>query len=350
MNENQLQINKIEKALEKIKKVKTLVFGGGGFKGLSYVGALNALRDKLGVDYGGRTHTLENVCGVSVGAFFGLLIVLGYTVTEISIVVQSLDPEKIFDINPLNLINSSSIDDGKLMEDILIKILEKKGFSKNVTMDMIFKATEINFHVVATNISTMSVEHITSKTHKDFSVLEAMMSTMALPFMFPPRTNNPQRHVWVDGGILENFPINRYPAEFTLGFNFKWSIANFHDGQQKDFFSYLTRIIQTNQLPLEIMTWDALSIEHKSNTIVIDCETITALGKNNLVTFSLNKADREFLFIKAREAVEKKILDWEHELPYVLETRDPGKYLSITRNLPIYLEEAVTKKGFFQNV
>jgi predicted acylesterase/phospholipase RssA len=336
-----------ENAIKKLKSFNTLVFGGGGFKGLSYVGALNALRDKLGVDYGARTHKLENICGVSIGAFFGLLIVLGYNVTEISLVCQTLDPEKIFDINPIHLLHTSSLDDGKRMEEIIIKILEKKGFSKNATMDMIYKASDINFHVVITNISTMSVEHITSKTHGNFSLLEAMLSTMGLPLMFPARTNNPQRHVWVDGGILENFPMNRYPAESTLGFNFKWSIAPFLEGQQKDLFSYISRIIQTNQLPLEIMTWDALSIEHKSNTIVIDCETITALGKNNLVTFSINKSDREFLFIKAREAVENKIEDWEHGIPYLLETRDPGKYLSITRNLPIYLENAVTKKGSF---
>jgi len=336
-----------KKAKEKVKTFKNLVFGGGGFKGLSYIGAINAMRDVLGVDFGARTQKLDNVCGVSIGAFFGLLITLGYNSSEISMVCQSLEPEKVFDFNPFNLISSCSLDDGEKSKEIIIKILEKKGFSKNTTMEMLKKVTDINFHVVSTNISTMSTEHITSDTHKDFTVLEAMLSTMSLPLIFPPRTNNPQKHMWVDGGILENFPMNRYPAENTLGFNFKWSIAPFQETQQKDLFAFLSRIVQTNQLPLEIMTWDALSLAHKANTIVIDCETITALGKNNSVTFNISSSDREFLFIKAKEAVEKKIKDWENEIPYILEPRDPGKFLAITRILPIYLDQA-TKKDEIQ--
>ena len=226
-----------KKAQEKLLTFKNLVFGGGGFKGLSYVGAINALRDVLGVDYGARTHALENVCGVSIGAFFGLLITLGYTSSEISVVCQCLEPEKVFELNPFNLMSTCSLDDGSKLKEIIIKILERKGFSKNTTMEMLKRATNINFHVVATNISTMSIEHITTETHKDFTVLEAMMSTMALPLMFPPRTNNPQKHMWVDGGILENFPMNRYPAQTTLGFNFKWSIAPYQENQQRDLFS-----------------------------------------------------------------------------------------------------------------
>ena len=41
---------KFDNAKIKFKRFKNLVFGGGGFKGLSYVGALNALRDLVGVD------------------------------------------------------------------------------------------------------------------------------------------------------------------------------------------------------------------------------------------------------------------------------------------------------------
>lgn len=337
--------NTYKNAHDKINQFSNLVFGGGGFKGLSYVGALNALRDTLGIDYGARTHHLNNVCGVSIGAFFGLLITLGYTVTEISMVCKSLDPEKVFELNPFNLMSTASLDDGEKMKEIIIKILEKKGYSRSTTMEQILQVTGINFHVVSTNISTMSTEHITSHSHKDFTVLEAMLSTMSLPLMFPPRTNNPQNHVWVDGGILENYPMNRYPADKTLGFNFKWSVAPFHETQHKDLFSFISRIIQTNQLPLEIMTWDALSLEHKANTIVIDCETITALGKNNSVTFNINSSDREFLFLKAKDAVDKKIKEWNLALPYVLEPRDPGKFLAITRVLPIYLQEATEKEA-----
>jgi predicted acylesterase/phospholipase RssA len=329
-------------AKTKFKAFKNLVFGGGGFKGLSYVGALNSLRDLVGVDFGARTHILENVCGVSIGAFFGLLIVCGYTVSEISVVCKSIDPEMVFDFNPFNLISTNSLDNGKKLRDIIEKILQRKGFTKYTTMEQLKKVTGINFHVVVTNLSTVCTVHLTSNTHKEYLVVDALMATMALPLIFPPYTKNVQNHVWVDGGILENFPINRYPSHETLGFNFKWSIGHLQDTQM-ELSCFLSRIIQTTQLPLEVMTWDALSLEHKSHTVVIDCETITAVGKTNSITFNMSQKDREFLFMKAKDAVEKKIKEWENNSPYILETRDPGKFLSDSRNLPIYLQTAIEK-------
>ena len=71
-----------------------VVFSGGGTKGVAFAGALVQLNTK-GIDWGQRCPPLKRVGGVSIGSFFALLIVLGYSVKEIDDLVSGMTPESL---------------------------------------------------------------------------------------------------------------------------------------------------------------------------------------------------------------------------------------------------------------
>ncbi len=59
---------------------KNLVFEGGGVKGIAYVGALEVLEKE------GILGSIERVAGTSAGAMVAVLVALGYTATELSLI------------------------------------------------------------------------------------------------------------------------------------------------------------------------------------------------------------------------------------------------------------------------
>ena len=69
----------------------TLVISGGGIKGLAFFGALKALQESRGWDFGRGKPRLQTLCGVSIGAFLALLLILQFSVDELLSMARFLD-------------------------------------------------------------------------------------------------------------------------------------------------------------------------------------------------------------------------------------------------------------------
>lgn len=67
------------------KKIKNLVFEGGGVKGVAYIGAINVLSEK------GILQGIEQVAGNSAGAITAGLVALRYSAEEIEKAVFDMD-------------------------------------------------------------------------------------------------------------------------------------------------------------------------------------------------------------------------------------------------------------------
>ena len=73
--------------------IKNLVFSGGHFKGISYIGVLKAL-EELNIK-----KNLKTILGVSSGSLFTLPFVLGLSSYQIETILNSLSLEQIYNIN-----------------------------------------------------------------------------------------------------------------------------------------------------------------------------------------------------------------------------------------------------------
>jgi predicted acylesterase/phospholipase RssA len=310
--------------------IRHLVFAGGGIRGVAFIGALKSIYDKTGIDFSLIAHKPLSSTGVSVGALLSLLIVTGYSVHELLEFSTSLLSESFVSIDPLHLLKGGlSVDNGEKLKVFLVKLLQKKGFSEHTTLLQLTLATKVMLETVVTNLTTASVHYVSSETFPDLPVITAVTASMSLPLIFPP-VRGANGHLWADGGVLENFPIRKYDADYTLGFTFLWKI----DGKPDSLLSYIMRLIQLQQIPSEICSWNLMSKKHKKRTIVIDCGGISLLGPN--WDFALTIETMQALLHIGKRAAEEKMKSWHS---YVEVDADPGSRLpSVSpRTLPSFL-------------
>jgi len=323
---------------EDFKNIRHLVFAGGGIRGLAFVGALKSIYDTTGIDFSLIAHRPMTCTGVSVGALLSLLVVIGFSVHELVEFSISLLNESFVNIDPLILLKGGlSVDNGDKLRAFLISLMEKKGFSALTTLSQLYIATRICLETVVTNLTTASVIYINSENYPELPVITAVMASMSLPLIFPP-VKGTNGHLWADGGIMENFPIRKYAYDKTLGFTFMWKI----DGKPDSLFSYIMRLIQLQQIPQEICSWNLLPVALKRRSIVIDCGSISMLGPN--WDFALTSEIREALLMIGKKAADDKMKTW-NDVTYKDIDIDPGSRLpSLSiRVLPSYLPVQVVE-------
>lgn len=316
---------------ESFKNIRHLVFAGGGIRGVAFVGALKSIYDTTGIDFSLIAHRPLTCTGVSVGALLSLLIVIGFSVHELIDFSNSLINESFVTIDPMFLLKGGlSVDNGDKLKLFLENLMEKKGFSPLTTLSQLYIANRVSLETLVTNLTTASVLFLNHETHPDLRVVTAVMASMSLPLIFPP-VKGWNGHLWADGGIMDNFPIRKYPALNTLGFSFMWKI----DGKPDSLFSFILRLIQIQQISQEICSWNLLPIEFKRRTIVIDCGSINMLGPN--WDFALTSEIREALLTIGKKSADDKMREWNAVYKEI--DIDPGSRLpSISaRILPSYL-------------
>ena len=105
-------------------KIKCLVFGGGGIKGISYIGCLKALEEKQILP------NIKYLVGTSIGSIFCLLINIGYRSDELKPILFNMSTNIINDIScndVLEFIDNYGIsNNNKLLTIVKIFIKKKK--------------------------------------------------------------------------------------------------------------------------------------------------------------------------------------------------------------------------------
>lgn len=189
---------------------RCLFFGGGGFRTLGFIGALEAL------GWGKGWTTPQEACGLSAGAILALHLVLGYNVEGIK---QSfLDHEKlIFDgldlgalckgRAPLNL---------ALVRKAIKKILLRKGFGAGTTLRDLSERRSMRFSTLALCLDSCRIVRFGLDNTPDLSVVDAVAASVAIPLIFDHVLIGGQRYV--DAGLINSVPLSIFDARSTLAF------------------------------------------------------------------------------------------------------------------------------------
>jgi len=279
--------------------LENVVFAGGGVRGLAYVGALQELRDRKGIDFGGGTPKLKSVLGVSIGSLFALMIACSYTVAEITEVASCMKQSDVMSADPVRLFSGEiSLDDASKLKLQVEAILHRKNIPLNITMKELFEKTQVSFQTVVTDLTAANVVHITHASHPELSVVTAMVATMTLPLVYPP-VLSPNGHLWIDGGVMENFPMTRFHPSTLLGFDFKISAECNVD----TLINYISRVMYVAQVPMEVASWKLMSAQHQDRCIMIDTGSISTLRNLSDLTQEL----RDVLLKSGKDAVKQKI-------------------------------------------
>jgi len=191
--------------LYKGKRKNILVISGGGLKGFAALGSLKCLVDNEIIVFP------EIFAGASAGAAICLLINIGYSPKDIydlleqidySDIIKYLDPEKIL-FDPCIGLSSPE----PLLE-IIYGFMKKKNIKKNITFEELYKKTQSKLIITGTCINDITLKYFSVDTYPKMQVLKAIRISISIPFIFRPYLF--ENKLWVDGGCMNNFPIDLF--------------------------------------------------------------------------------------------------------------------------------------------
>ena len=243
--------------------IKNIVFSGGSFNGISYIGCLRAL-EELNI-----LADITTFVGSSSGAIVATLSCIGYTSDELYQLIKSIDFDKAKDINEdtiLNFGNTYGLDSGNKIKDILELCIYKKVLKSKITFLELYTLTAKHLIITGTCLNKQNSATFDYKNTPDMHVCDALRISISIPFIFNKCEYN--GHTYVDGGLVNNYPITLVEnTNNTIGFCIK-GLRDFEkiDSLQK----YATSLIYSVITKLE----DLQTVEYRDKTVYINCPKI----------------------------------------------------------------------------
>lgn len=242
-----------------------MVLSGGGPSGLIMYGAVK----RLHIEGLWSLQDLESIYMSSIGGFIGFIIALGYEWNIVDEYLVGRPWTKAFSdlSNDILEIMSNKGIDGLQMASICTEpLLSGKHLSKDITLQSLYEYTHVDLCFISTELNTLNglqTEILSHKTYPTMTLNTALASTWAFPLIFKPVFYN--HKCFVDGGLLNNFPLNiclketRCKHEEILAFcNYIDSTSSSQLSESSSFIEYARILIRKCYMELE-------TTRHQSN-------------------------------------------------------------------------------------
>lgn len=201
-----------------MRNIENLVFKGGGVLGIAYAGALQALENHnlLG-------DNIKGVAGTSAGSIVATLVSLKYSAPKIKEIVAATHFKKFEDhFDPFRIVTKYGLYKGEYFLNWLKGIIKDVTGNPNITFEELAAAGYRDLRVFATDLNIKNVREFSKDTTPTVIVAEAVRASMSIPLFFEAwkfSNNNPDDHIYVDGGTVYNYPIHAFKnIKDTLGF------------------------------------------------------------------------------------------------------------------------------------
>ena len=185
--------------------IKHIVLGGGGYLGLTTLGALHELHtNKI---Y--HIDNITNIYSISIGALIGVILCLKIDWHIIIEYIKDRPWHKVITITPdmiLNTLDKKGLLDNSFFHESLINLFKSVDLTAEITLQELFEYSQITLHIYSVKLNDMSLVDFNHKTHPNMKVIDAVYASSALPFIFQPFWY--QDSYYLDGGLLNNYPLD----------------------------------------------------------------------------------------------------------------------------------------------
>jgi NTE family protein len=198
-------------------KYDTLILSGGGIKAYALIGALIELKKK--------NFNFIKLIGSSAGSIICFLLTIGLTpeeILEFTINSNKLRVDEHLTIFKYTITNylkkcyNLFKYFGTNSSDIIRKSIEKRtldqGFDKDITFKALNNLTNTTLTITGTSLNDHKTYFFNYITMPDMKVIDALMISISFPLYFKSvkYTIDNREHIFVDGGVLDNFPLYYY--------------------------------------------------------------------------------------------------------------------------------------------
>lgn len=194
---------------------RNLVFEGGGVKGIAYVGALQELEKRKILD------GIDRIGGTSAGAINAILLATGHTLKETLDLLAELNFHKFLDDSwgivrdTKRLVGEFGWYKGDFFRAWIGQRIEDKAGNRNATFNDFRSLGFKDLYLVGTNISTGFSEVFSPEHTPRMCVADAVRISMSIPLFFAA-IRSARKDVYVDGGVLRNYPVKLFDREKYL--------------------------------------------------------------------------------------------------------------------------------------
>ncbi|HEV7669808.1 MAG TPA: patatin-like phospholipase family protein [Thermoanaerobaculia bacterium] len=197
---------------------KNLVFEGGGIKGLAYGGALEVLSEQ------GILPNVTSVAGTSAGSITAMLVALRYSPDQIRQLLVQLNFGQLEDggsTGAFRLFRRYGFYRGDTYLELMRCMVEGKTGTRRATFRDLHDKGFLDLRVFTSDLNTGDVRELSYRKSPDFEVALAVRMSGSFPIFFASIEN--ERKIFVDGGVVLNYPVNAFDREKelnpeTLGF------------------------------------------------------------------------------------------------------------------------------------
>jgi NTE family protein len=203
--------------------VENLVFEGAGIRGLAYCGAIKVLEQN------GSLQNVKRIAGTSAGAITALLLSINYSAAEIETIIGSTNYKKFNDggfpfLGGANRLRKNfGWYKGNKFEKWLDNLIAAKTGDANITFATLAKNYK-QLYITGTSINEQKAILFSAENYPTMPVKNAVRISMSIPLYYQavfmhtdgsidkkPKKNK-QYHIMVDGGLMNNFPIQLFDS------------------------------------------------------------------------------------------------------------------------------------------
>jgi predicted acylesterase/phospholipase RssA len=188
--------------------IRHLVISGGGEMGFSFYSALRE-SNKSGF---WNIENIETIYCTSVGSMFAIITALlphfGWDIYDDFLLKRPW--QKVFNLHFSNFTNSfykKGVFTKETIHEVFNPIFNAIDLPINITLQQFYEYTNIEIHIMATELTQFKLIDLSHKTHPEWELLDAVYCSCGLPIFFAPHCID--NHIYLDGGFISNYPINR---------------------------------------------------------------------------------------------------------------------------------------------
>jgi predicted acylesterase/phospholipase RssA len=139
-----------------------------------------------------------------------MLITLGAPVQEMIDYFVQRPLNRVFQMNVTN----TGIIPSSCFEELLIPFFHAYDTPITITLKELYDQTHIDLHIFTTAVTPMCPVDLNHTTFPDLQVLQAVVMSCAIPFLFTPIVY--QGEYYVDGGLVKHCPIPEVDPDHVM--------------------------------------------------------------------------------------------------------------------------------------